>query len=144
MSVLKNASARRAEKALREILDKADDDANGRVFLTDFIEILDVNELKVNQFNHIMNLTHHVQLEDEELILFTKLCDKKGGNKNQFLYLAMTPIQYFDIKRRDIQRESGEIHEGGKFLEGRKTEGSVEDSTSSEGNTLTVWPRMGG
>ena len=31
MSVMKQASARRAEKALREILDKADDNANGRV-----------------------------------------------------------------------------------------------------------------
>ena len=47
MTVLKAASARRAEKALREILDKADDDANGRVFLTDFIDILEVNELEV-------------------------------------------------------------------------------------------------
>ena len=31
MSVMKQASARRAEKALKEILDKADDNANGRV-----------------------------------------------------------------------------------------------------------------
>jgi Ca2+-binding EF-hand superfamily protein len=47
MSVMKAASARRAEKALREILDKADDDANGRVRLTDFIAILEANDVKV-------------------------------------------------------------------------------------------------
>ena len=85
-----------------------------------------------------MDLTHHVQLEEAELILFTKLCDKKGDNDNKFLHISMTSVEHLDIKRRDIQREPGEIHEGGKFLEGRKTEGSVEDSTSSEGKTLTL------
>ena len=47
MSVMKQASARRAEKALKEILDKADDDSNGRVRLKDFMDILEVNDVKV-------------------------------------------------------------------------------------------------
>jgi hypothetical protein len=51
MSVMKANSARRAEKALGEILDKADDNANGRVRLKDFIEILDANDVKVTQIN---------------------------------------------------------------------------------------------
>ena len=46
---MKQASARRAEKALKEILDKADDNANGRVRLKDFIEILEVNDVKVRR-----------------------------------------------------------------------------------------------
>ena len=52
MAVMKQASARRAEKALREILDRTDlEDAtplNGRVPLKDFIKILETNDLKVN------------------------------------------------------------------------------------------------
>ena len=50
MSMLKQASARRAEKALKEILDKADDDSNGRVRLKDFMEILEANDIKVGRF----------------------------------------------------------------------------------------------
>ena len=49
MSMLKQASARRAEKALKEILDKADDDSNGRVRLKDFMDILEANDVKVKQ-----------------------------------------------------------------------------------------------
>ena len=50
MSVMKAASARRAEKALKEILDKADDNANGRVRLKDFIDILDSNGVEVTEW----------------------------------------------------------------------------------------------
>ena len=46
---MKAASARRAEKALKEILDRADDDANGRVRLQDFLNILEVNDVKVRR-----------------------------------------------------------------------------------------------
>lgn len=63
MSVMKANSARRAEKALREILDKADDNANGRVRLKDFLEILDANDVK---------------MEDEELEVFSGLVDDNG------------------------------------------------------------------
>jgi len=63
MSVMKAASSRRAEKALKEILDKADDDANGRVRLKDFVHILEANDVKV---------------EEEEMENFMKLVDENG------------------------------------------------------------------
>ena len=50
ISVLKQASSRRAEKALQDILNKADDDDNGKVRLKDVIQILEVNDVKVSEF----------------------------------------------------------------------------------------------
>ena len=47
MSMMKKSNARKAEKALKEILDKADGNANGRVELTDFMNILEVNGVEV-------------------------------------------------------------------------------------------------
>ena len=50
MSMMKQNNARKAEKALKEILDKADGNANGRVELKDFMTILEINGVEVNKF----------------------------------------------------------------------------------------------
>ena len=47
MVVMKQNNARKAEKALKEILDKADGNANGRVELKDFMTILEINGVEV-------------------------------------------------------------------------------------------------
>ena len=47
MGMFKQHNARRAEKALKEILDKADSNANGRVELKDFMDILEANGVEV-------------------------------------------------------------------------------------------------
>ena len=49
MSMMKQNNARKAEKALKEILDKADSNANGRVGLTDFMDILEANGVEVKK-----------------------------------------------------------------------------------------------
>ena len=49
--MMKQNNARKAEKALKEILDKADSNANGRVELTDFMDILEVNGVEVREDN---------------------------------------------------------------------------------------------
>ena len=70
---MKAASARRAEKALKEILDKADDNANGRVRLKDFIDILDSNGVEVTEWFHSL-----AQMDDGELEGFSSLVDSSG------------------------------------------------------------------
>ena len=49
MGMIKQNNARKAEKALREILDKADSNANGRVELKDFMDILEANGVEVRK-----------------------------------------------------------------------------------------------
>ena len=51
MTLLKQASSRRSEKALIDILHKADKDSNGKVLLKDYIEILSGNDITVSQTN---------------------------------------------------------------------------------------------
>ena len=48
MGMIKQQNARKAEKALKEILNKADNDCNGKVELKDFIEIMVVNGVEVS------------------------------------------------------------------------------------------------
>ena len=48
--MIKQNNVRKAEKALKEILDKADSDGNGKVELKDFIEILESNGVEVRSF----------------------------------------------------------------------------------------------
>ena len=60
MGMIKQNNARKAEKALKEILNKADSNTNGRVELKDFINILEANGVKVNLAIRLMlkeNLT---------------------------------------------------------------------------------------
>ena len=47
MTMMKERTARRAERALKEILDKADSNTNGRVELRVFINILERNGIEV-------------------------------------------------------------------------------------------------
>ena len=54
MVVMKQNNARKAEKALKEILDKADGNANGRVELKDFMTILEINGVEVKNLAHIL------------------------------------------------------------------------------------------
>ena len=46
-------NARKAEKALKEILDKADSNLNGKVGLEEFIQIIEINGVEVNFFQSI-------------------------------------------------------------------------------------------
>ena len=62
MSMMKQNNARKAEKALKEILDKADGNANGRVELKDFMDILEANGVVVIQI--IGNLCKKTQIKD--------------------------------------------------------------------------------
>jgi len=63
MTLMKERTARRAEKALKEILDKADSNTNGRVELRVFISILERNG---------------IEMKEEELETFGKLIDENG------------------------------------------------------------------
>ena len=47
MTMMKQMMARKAEKALKEILDKADSNFNGKVELNDFTQILEANGVEV-------------------------------------------------------------------------------------------------
>ena len=49
MVVMKQNNARKAEKALKEILDKADGNGNGRVEMKDFMNILELNGVEVKE-----------------------------------------------------------------------------------------------
>ena len=51
MGMIKQQNARKAEKALKEILNKADNDCNGKVELKDFIDILEENGVEVSFFS---------------------------------------------------------------------------------------------
>ena len=46
---MKQIMGRKAEKALKEILDKADSNFNGKVELKDFTQILEANGVEVNE-----------------------------------------------------------------------------------------------
>ena len=46
---MKQIMARKAEKALKEILDKADSNFNGKVELKEFTQILEANGVEVNE-----------------------------------------------------------------------------------------------
>ena len=53
MTMMKQMMARKAEKALKEILDKADSNFNGKVELNDFTQILEANGVEVGS-KHIL------------------------------------------------------------------------------------------
>lgn len=50
-SMLKQNMARKAEKALKEVLDKADSNLNGKVGLKEFVLILEANGVEVGILN---------------------------------------------------------------------------------------------
>ena len=50
---MKQIMARKAEKALKEILDKADSNFNGKVELKEFTQILEANGVEVEQIEHL-------------------------------------------------------------------------------------------
>ena len=47
-SMIKQHSARKAEKALKEVLNKADSNLNGKVALSEFVLILEANGVEVS------------------------------------------------------------------------------------------------
>ena len=49
MSMIKQNMARKAEKALKEVLNKADSNLNGKVALSDFVIILEANGVEVSK-----------------------------------------------------------------------------------------------
>ena len=48
MAVMKQKNIRQAEKSLKDLLDKADNNANGWVELTDFLKILEAHGVEVS------------------------------------------------------------------------------------------------
>ena len=54
MTMMKQMMARKAEKALKEILDKADSNFNGKVELKDFTQILEANGVEVGVGNYLI------------------------------------------------------------------------------------------
>ena len=48
MAVMKQKNIRQAEKSLKDLLDKADNNANGKVELTDFLKILESHGVEVS------------------------------------------------------------------------------------------------
>ena len=48
-SMIKQNMARKAEKALKEVLNKADSNLNGKVALSDFVIILEANGVEVSK-----------------------------------------------------------------------------------------------
>merc|ERR1719410_2522728 len=63
MFMITQNNARKAEKALKEILDKADNNLNGKVGLEEFIQIIEING---------------VEIDEEELKEFHSLADENG------------------------------------------------------------------
>ena len=49
MSMIKQNMARKAERALKEVLNKADSNLNGKVALSDFVIILEANGVEVSK-----------------------------------------------------------------------------------------------
>ena len=47
MAVMKQKNLRQAEKTLKDILDKADNNANGRVDIKEFVKVLESNGVEV-------------------------------------------------------------------------------------------------
>ena len=53
-SMIKQHSARKAEKALKEVLNKADSNLNGKVALSDFVLILEANGVEVSKIKSVI------------------------------------------------------------------------------------------
>ena len=61
--VYKQFGEKKRERALQELLSKADKNGNGRLFVSDFMEVMEANE---------------VQVDDEEAIKIGELADGSG------------------------------------------------------------------
>ena len=67
---------RRKEKALGEIMDRADKSGNGRIFVSDFMEIMEENDIKV---------------DDEEVAKIGEMANEDGDiSKNDFIAFTKT------------------------------------------------------
>ena len=53
-SMIKQNMARKAEKALKEVLNKADSNLNGKVALSDFVLILEANGVEVSTIKSVI------------------------------------------------------------------------------------------
>ena len=53
-SMIKQHSARKAEKALKEVLNKADSNLNGKVALSEFVLILEANGVEVSKIKSVI------------------------------------------------------------------------------------------
>lgn len=56
-SMIKQHSARKAEKALKEVLNKADSNLNGKVALSEFVLILEANGVEVSMTKSVKSDT---------------------------------------------------------------------------------------
>ena len=66
MSMIKQNMARKAEKALKEVLNKADSNLNGKVALSDFVIILEANGVEVSN--------QHLETHTKQTILRSLPC----------------------------------------------------------------------
>jgi hypothetical protein len=93
MSMMKQNNARKAEKAFKEILDKADGNANGRVELTDFMDILEVNGVEVIQILESLCKRYFYRWMKMTLLAFLpSLIPKEKYPKLIFLSTLRTPV----------------------------------------------------
>ena len=101
---MKQASSRRAEKALQDILNKADDDDNGKVRLKDVIQILEVHDVKVSEFISNDNKNIFFQIEDEEFAFFSNLIDDNGEISKQDILVQTRQSDFWrdhmDLKKK--------------------------------------------
>jgi len=125
MSVMKAASSRRAEKALKEILDKADDDANGRVRLKDFVHILDVNDVK---------------MEEDEMESFMRLVDDNGEISKHDLIIQTKQSSFWsghlDLKNAPCSHSTKvEVMNGSPKKPKKKVDGMNKAERSAKADT---------
>ena len=75
--MIRQQNARKAEKALKEILNRADSDCNGKVELKEFIEILEAHGVEVNNISRI-SIHNPLQMDEADLADFTSISDANG------------------------------------------------------------------
>ena len=85
-AMMKQNNARKAEKALKEILDKADGNGNGMVELSDFMTILEMNGVEVKDDILVtVYTTIYSKVDDDEMTSLTSLISKGGICKADLL-----------------------------------------------------------
>merc|ERR1712113_869143 len=88
---MKQIMARKAEKALKEILDRADSNFNGKVELKEFTQILEANG---------------VEFEDSDLTEFVEIADENGEISKRDL-IVLTKESKFWKKYMEVKARPG-------------------------------------
>ena len=83
-------------------VEKADDDANGRVRLKDFVHILEANDVKVAFFRMLAETQMNSKVEEEEMENFMKLVDENGEISKHDLIIQVFEILLNPAKWKNI------------------------------------------